>query len=246
MKGSGDPYCSLVNIATAADGAPILLISALAVHTRARCIGVDNGIDLPSAATSRPAPAPGDRIELVYLSTLVGEKGVFTAARGTRALASRGLRVRLRCAGSWYDAREEAAFAHELHRELIDGTIELIGFVHEPAKLQLFDSAHFFVLPSTLAEGQPLALIEAMARGVVPVTTAVGAMPDVLAVADRDRLCSDRHRDPDALATTIAELAAEPDGYAAASAACLDHQRTHLTMARCATTVIDVLEGVAT
>ena len=27
MPGSGDPYCSLVNVATAADGAPLLLIS---------------------------------------------------------------------------------------------------------------------------------------------------------------------------------------------------------------------------
>jgi hypothetical protein len=34
MTGSGDPYCSLVNVASAADGAPLLLISRLAVHTR--------------------------------------------------------------------------------------------------------------------------------------------------------------------------------------------------------------------
>jgi putative heme iron utilization protein len=33
MTGSGDPYCSLVNVATTAAGAPILLISRLAVHT---------------------------------------------------------------------------------------------------------------------------------------------------------------------------------------------------------------------
>jgi putative heme iron utilization protein len=31
---SGDPYCSLVNVATAADGSPVLLLSRLAVHTR--------------------------------------------------------------------------------------------------------------------------------------------------------------------------------------------------------------------
>jgi putative heme iron utilization protein len=30
----GDPYCSLVNIATAADGAPLLLLSQLALHTK--------------------------------------------------------------------------------------------------------------------------------------------------------------------------------------------------------------------
>jgi heme iron utilization protein len=34
MPGSGDPYCSLVNVATAADGAPLLLISRLALHTK--------------------------------------------------------------------------------------------------------------------------------------------------------------------------------------------------------------------
>ena len=34
MTGSGDPYCSLVNVASAADGAPLLLISQLAVHTK--------------------------------------------------------------------------------------------------------------------------------------------------------------------------------------------------------------------
>jgi putative heme iron utilization protein len=34
MADSGDPYCSLVNVATAADGSPLLLISRLAVHTK--------------------------------------------------------------------------------------------------------------------------------------------------------------------------------------------------------------------
>jgi putative heme iron utilization protein len=34
MPGSGDPYCSLVNVATAIDGAPLLLLSNLALHTR--------------------------------------------------------------------------------------------------------------------------------------------------------------------------------------------------------------------
>jgi putative heme iron utilization protein len=33
MTGRGDPYCSLVNVATAADGAPLFLLSTLAIHT---------------------------------------------------------------------------------------------------------------------------------------------------------------------------------------------------------------------
>jgi putative heme iron utilization protein len=34
MTGTGDPYCSLVNLASHPDGSPILLISRLALHTR--------------------------------------------------------------------------------------------------------------------------------------------------------------------------------------------------------------------
>jgi putative heme iron utilization protein len=34
MPGSGDPYCSLVNVASAADGSPLILISQLAIHTK--------------------------------------------------------------------------------------------------------------------------------------------------------------------------------------------------------------------
>jgi putative heme iron utilization protein len=34
MPGSGDPYCSLVNVATEAAGAPLMLLSTLAIHTK--------------------------------------------------------------------------------------------------------------------------------------------------------------------------------------------------------------------
>lgn len=34
MPNSGDPYCSLVNVATTVGGAPVLLLSKLAVHTK--------------------------------------------------------------------------------------------------------------------------------------------------------------------------------------------------------------------
>src|SRR5258708_12284198 len=34
MTGSGDPYCSLVNVASHPDGSPILLISRMALHTK--------------------------------------------------------------------------------------------------------------------------------------------------------------------------------------------------------------------
>src|ERR1700755_2091386 len=62
MAGSGDPYCSLVNVASHADGAPILLISRLALHTRN--ILADNRVSLMLDERIAGDPLEGARIML--------------------------------------------------------------------------------------------------------------------------------------------------------------------------------------
>jgi heme oxygenase (biliverdin-IX-beta and delta-forming) len=62
MAGSGDPYCSLVNVASDADGAPVLLISRLAVHTRN--IAGDSRVSLMLDERAVGDPLEGARIML--------------------------------------------------------------------------------------------------------------------------------------------------------------------------------------
>ncbi|MCG2628860.1 pyridoxamine 5'-phosphate oxidase family protein [Bradyrhizobium sp. WYCCWR 13023] len=62
MAGSGDPYCSLVNLASHPDGSPILLISRLAVHTRN--ILADNRVSLMLDERAPGDPLEGGRIML--------------------------------------------------------------------------------------------------------------------------------------------------------------------------------------
>jgi putative heme iron utilization protein len=62
MAGSGDPYCSLVNLASHADGSPILLISRLAVHTRN--ILADGRVSLMLDERAPGDPLEGARIML--------------------------------------------------------------------------------------------------------------------------------------------------------------------------------------
>jgi putative heme iron utilization protein len=62
MVGSGDPYCSLVNVATAPDGAPIILISRLAVHTRN--VLADSRVSLMLDERAPGDPLEGARIML--------------------------------------------------------------------------------------------------------------------------------------------------------------------------------------
>jgi putative heme iron utilization protein len=62
MAGSGDPYCSLVNVASHPDGSPILLISRLAVHTR-NLLG-DARVSLMLDERAEGDPLEGARIML--------------------------------------------------------------------------------------------------------------------------------------------------------------------------------------
>ena len=62
MKGSGDPYCSLVNVASHPDGSPILLISGLALHTR-NILG-DPRVSLMLDERAEGDPLEGARIML--------------------------------------------------------------------------------------------------------------------------------------------------------------------------------------
>jgi putative heme iron utilization protein len=74
MPGSGDPYCSLVNIATAADGAPVLLISRLAVHTKN--ILADPRVSLMIDERKEGDPLQGARVMLMGTASATDDPDV--------------------------------------------------------------------------------------------------------------------------------------------------------------------------
>lgn len=74
MPGSGDPYCSLVNIATAADGAPLLLISKLAVHTKN--ILADPRVSLMIDERKAGDPLEGARVMLMGTAAVTDDPQV--------------------------------------------------------------------------------------------------------------------------------------------------------------------------
>lgn len=62
MAGHGDPYCSLVNVASHPDGSPILLISRLAIHTKN--LLADSRVSLMLDERVEGDPLEGSRIML--------------------------------------------------------------------------------------------------------------------------------------------------------------------------------------
>jgi putative heme iron utilization protein len=76
MVGSGDPYCSLVNVASTADGSPLLLLSQLAIHTR-------NIAHDPRISLMLDERKPGDPLEGARIM-LMGHAAVTTDADARR------------------------------------------------------------------------------------------------------------------------------------------------------------------
>ncbi|WP_375778309.1 HugZ family protein [Bradyrhizobium sp. ma5] len=71
MAGTGDPYCSLVNLASHPDGSPILLISRLALHTKN--ILADSRVSLMLDERAEGDPLEGARIMLAGRAEEVAE-----------------------------------------------------------------------------------------------------------------------------------------------------------------------------
>jgi putative heme iron utilization protein len=79
MIGSGDPYCSLVNLASDFDGSPILLISRLAVHTRN--ILADGRVSLMLDERVAGDPLEGARIMVAGMAVEASDDSVSVLRR---------------------------------------------------------------------------------------------------------------------------------------------------------------------
>lgn len=170
---------------------------------RARLLRIANAVS-PGEAELRAeryvAPRP---LRIAYLGRLAADKGIFETLTAARILRDRGIAVRVTIAGSG-PARDEIARAIEADR--LGDRAYLVGALFGSEKQQLWQDADVLALP-TYREGLPYALLEAMAGGAVPVTTPVGAIPDVVQDGVHGVLVPPR--DPQALANALERLATD-------------------------------------
>jgi glycosyltransferase involved in cell wall biosynthesis len=168
----------------------------------ARLLVVANGVPTPPQAH---AVASDGMPCFVFLGNLGRRKGVPVLLQ---AAAQATCPWRLVLAGGEEEPGFSAWAQHEVARLHLSGRVQLVGPVVGDAKRQLLAGAQGFVLPS-LAEGLPMALLEAMAMALPAVVTAVGAMPGVV------REGIDGHvvpaEDAAALAAALDALALQPE-----------------------------------
>lgn len=115
------------------------------------------------------------------------DKGVFDAvetviiANRLAADGSPPLRFHLVVAGTFPDPVLQEEFSRRIARADAVGRVRQVGFLSGVAKADAFRAADVFLFPSYYAtEGQPLAVVEAMAHGLPVVTTYWRAIPEML------------------------------------------------------------------
>ncbi len=160
---------------------PALAADAQSLAPR-RVALVPNGIADPRDDQAALVPRrTRSRCEVLFLGLCSREKGLFDVVEALALLASRAPgRFHLTIAGEFSSAADE----QELHARLAAlpaGVAEYIGFANEARKRALFAEADVFCFPTRYPhEGQPIALIEALAHDVRIVTTRWRAIPEML------------------------------------------------------------------
>ena len=110
-----------------------------------------------------------------FLGRLSKEKGFFDLLEAVALVKKQIPEVRLICGGEG-DPDQVNSYIKNLG---IENNVKLFGWVDDRVRQELLDSVTLFVLPSYV-EGMPMAIIEAMSRGVPVVASSVGGIPDAV------------------------------------------------------------------
>lgn len=145
------------------------------IAPQARIIVVPNAVR-PRVAVTQPTAA--EPVHAVFLGEIGDRKGTFTLLDAWAKLLADGIgqgRARLTIAGDG-----EVRRARDTVTELaLNDSVNVLGWIGSDAVADLLETAQVLVLPSR-NEGQPMAILEAMARGLCVVACNVGGIPDLI------------------------------------------------------------------
>ena len=131
---------------------------------------VHNGVKIPDKPCS-----PCSRQDVLFLGRLDANKSPDVLLRASREILSRFPETKIVFGGDGEIEKNEA-LAEELG---IADRCEFCGWVIGDEREALFERAAVYCLPSK-NEGLPMSVLEAMARGIPTVATAVGGVPQVI------------------------------------------------------------------
>ncbi|RME75390.1 MAG: DUF3492 domain-containing protein [Planctomycetota bacterium] len=175
-------YAQSVEVITLFEGNRRLQLRAGAPPSRS--LVIPNGVSLERFGARRSRGQPLERKAAAHVA-LVGRvvpiKDVKTFLRAARIVLERHEAVQIDVVGPVDE--DEAYYRECLHEARLLGIAERVRFPGPVDVARLLEDLDCLVLTS-LSEGQPLVVLEAMAAGVPVVATRVGACPELIEGAD--------------------------------------------------------------
>lgn len=144
---------------------------------------------------------------ILFLARLEIEKGVLQTIDAVALLAERGLNVQLVVAGDGPNAAEFQSYANKT----LGDRVRFAGYVRDASKIEEFNKAHIYALPTSHGEGLPVSVLEAMAFGLPVVTRPVGGLKDVF--VDGNHGIMTETQDPVDVANAIESLISDRDKW---------------------------------
>lgn len=190
-------------------------IALRAPELAARVVVIGNALPLHRFA---PEPQRADRHALLYVGRLHPEKGVDLAISAVLRLRARGVPLRLTVVGP--HAADAGGGGDAYRRTLLalagdDPAIRFHGPEFDPAALRALYAGHgVFLYPSRAEFGEalPVAPLEAMATGCLPVVSSLACFDDYLVHGQTGWRCAAAPTDPlDALVDVLQEACAAPE-----------------------------------
>ncbi len=216
-------------------------VTALAPDLAERLHVIPYGIEIPRARELSPRPS-GAPLRLLYAGRLIRyQKRSLDLPCLLEKLAALGVAVELTVAGSGPDERE---FLQASVQSLVHGQMRFVGGIANEHVRNLMSRSDVFVLPSAF-EGLPVALLEAMAHGLVPVAAHCrSGVDEVIREGESGFLVP--VGDMDGFANRIARLAGAPTELARMGQAARHTIETgRFTLDSMARSYIDMMEHVA-
>ncbi len=206
-----------------------------------RVVVVPNGVDLGPAPERSPMNAP---FTVLYMGVLEETKGFLELIRAWPRVRESIPGAQLVCAGRW-DSDEIRDRTFQALEDLgVQDCVELPGVVTGESKSALFARVSAFCMPTFYPlEGQPVVILEAMAAGLPVVTTARGAIAEV--VVDRVTGFLIPAHDPNALVERLSVLAHDSSLRERLGRAAMARYRREFTAAHFAHRIESVLLDAA-
>lgn len=139
-------------------------------------IVLSNCIDLRDSNEFNRIYTSESSVNILFIGRIILKKGIEYILQALEILKANGIRFKFILAGN---GPEKSEYVQKFSA-LLGPNFEYKGVVSGKAKTELYKQCNIFLLPSLSGEGLPIALLECMSFGIVPIVTGDGSMKAII------------------------------------------------------------------